>query len=180
MTKQRKFVREYLKHFNATKAAIAVGCSERSAYELGCRWLRKVKASGLYEEESSKVLEQAGINAVSVLKELSRLALANMQDYIHIDEDGQADVNLSTLTRDQFAAIQEITVDATGGSGDGERRKVLRTRFKLAEKGASLERLCKYALQLADKQVVEHTGANGGPIQTAIQVQFVTPDATNG
>jgi len=181
MTKLRKFVRAYLKDFNAKNAALSVGCSERSAYELGCRWLRKVKASGLYEEESRRVLEQAGVNVHNVLQELVKLASANIADFIKIDENGQADVSLAGLSREQLAAIQEITVDTTGGSGDGERRRVLRTRFKLADKGSNLERLLKYqaAGGFGQKQTVEHTGKDGGPIQTSIQVQFVTSDAAN-
>lgn len=176
----RKFVRAYLKDFNATNAAKSVGCSERSAYELGCRWLRKVKASGLYAEEADKVLEQAGVNVHNVVLELVKLATSNIGDYIKINEDGQADVDLAGLSRDQLAAIQEITVDTTGGSGDGERRRVLRTRFKLADKGVNLERLLKYkqAGAFGQKQTVEHTGPQGGPIQTAIQVTFVNPDAS--
>src|SRR5438270_4190376 len=82
MTKMRKFVRSYLKDFNATNAAKSVGCSERSAYELGCRWLRKVKASGLYAEEADKVLEQAGVNVHNVVLELVKLATSNISDYI--------------------------------------------------------------------------------------------------
>jgi phage terminase small subunit len=182
VTKLRKFVRAYLKDFNATNAALAIGCSPKSAHVLGCRWLKKVKASGLYEEEANKVLEQAGVSVHNVVLELAKLATSNISDYIKINEDGQADVDLAGLSRDQLAAIQEITVDTTGGSGDGERRRVLRTRFKLADKGMNLERLLKYkqAGAFGQKQTVEHTGKDGGPIQTAIQVTFHTPDAASG
>jgi phage terminase small subunit len=181
VTKFRKFTREYLKDFNATRSAIAVGASKKSAYELGCRWLKKVKASGLYDEEASKMLEAAGVTVAGVIGELAKLARSNIADYIKIDEDGQADVNLAGLSRDQLAAVQEITVDTTGGSGDGERRRVLRTRFKLADKGTNLERLCKYFPQLGLNPAQKHeiSGPGGAPIPTAIQVTFVTPDAAN-
>lgn len=182
MTKMRKFVREYLKDFNASRAAVAVGCSENSAGEMGHRWLKKVKASGLYDEEANRMLEAAGVTVAGVIGELAKLARSNIADYIRIDSEGQADINLADLTRDQLAAIQEITVDTTGGSGDGERRRVLRTRFKLADKGSNLERLCKYFPQLGLNPIQKHelAGPGGAPIQTAIQVSFVTPDAANG
>ena len=177
MTKMRKFVREYLKDFNGTRAAIAVGATEKSASVLGTRWLAKVKASGLYEEESEKALERAGVSMQGVLNSLANLAHSNMQDYVKVDEDGQADINLASLTREQWAAVQEITVDTTGGSGDGERRRVLRTRFKLADRGINLERLAKCRGYMTEKKQIEHSGPGGGPIQTSIEVTFKDPDA---
>jgi phage terminase small subunit len=176
-TKMRKFVREYLKDFNGTRAAIAVGASEKSAHVLGSRWLSKVKENGLYEQESERILEKAGVSIHGVLHSLSNLAHSNMADYVTVGDDGQADINLAGLSRDQMAAIQEITVDTTGGSGDGERRRVLRTRFKLADRGINLERLSKIRGYMTEKKQVEHTGAGGGPIQTSIEVSFKEPGA---
>jgi hypothetical protein len=55
------------------------------------------------------------------------------------------------LTRDQFAAIQEFSVDTTGGIGDGERRRVLRTRIKLSPKVPALQLLASSLKIFADK-----------------------------
>ena len=81
--------------------------------------------------------------------------IANMLDYISV-QDGDGRIDLSTLTRDQAAAIQEIREDSTGGSGDGERKLILRTTFKLADKTKNLELLYKRLGLLKEK--VEHTG----------------------
>jgi phage terminase small subunit len=177
-TKLRKFTREYLKDFNATRSAVSVGASKRSAHVLGCRWLTKVKESGLYDEESAKALESVGVSLHGILNGLAGLAHSNMSDYVTVGKDGQADVNLAGLSREQMGAIQEITVDATGGSGDGERRRVLRTRFKLADRGSNLERLAKIAGFIVEKKSLEHTGPGGGPIQTAIEVSFKSSNAS--
>ena len=177
--KQRKFLREYFKDFNVTRAAQAVGYKGVSSCVSGSRLLRKAKDSGLYAEERDEAMERAGVSLDAVLSEIGKLAHANMADYITIGEDGQADIDLSGLNRDQLGCIQEITVDTTGGTGDGERRQVLRTRFKLAEKGVNLERLLKHFGGFSDR--VEHTGEGGGPIKTEVQVSFVTPNApSNG
>jgi hypothetical protein len=57
------------------------------------------------------------LRAEKVLRELSLIGFANMQDYITIDGDGCARIDLWQLSRDQAAAIQEITVEDTEGDG---------------------------------------------------------------
>ena len=49
--------------------------------------------------------------------------------------------------------------DTTGGSGDGERKAVMRTRFKLVDKGINLERLGRHLKLFTDK--IEHSGLEG-------------------
>ena len=78
-----------------------------------------------------------------------------MLDYI----GPTGNLDLSTLTRDQAAAIQEIREDTTGGAGDGERKLVLRTTFKLSDKTKNLELLCRHLGMLNDKMQV--TGLEG-------------------
>jgi len=77
------------------------------------------------------------ISADAVLQELARIAFANMMDYMTIQE-GDAYVDLSKVTREQAAAIQEITSETyiDGYEGKGEEEKpivVKRTKFKLGE-----------------------------------------------
>jgi len=79
---------------------------------------------------------------------------------MEIDEQGRpVGLNLANITRDQAAAIQEITEDTTGGTGDGERRLILRTKFKLADKGKSLELLGRHLGMFQDN--VKVTGLEG-------------------
>jgi hypothetical protein len=76
-----------------------------------------------------------------LLEEAAKVALSNMQDFTQVNEDGQLDTNMTGVTRDQMASVTEFTVDTTGGDGDGERRRVLRTRAKLGNKLQAIE-LC--------------------------------------
>lgn len=153
---QEVFAREYVIDRNATRAAIAAGYSERSAHVSGCRLLKRAKVLILIDKHNSRLSKKADITAEKVLQELQRLAFSNMQDYLTVLPNGMADIDLSKLTRDQAASIQEIKVDTTGGTGDGERRQVLRTTFKLADKGQNLERLGRHLKLFTD--VIKHEG----------------------
>lgn len=151
------FAREYVVDLNATRAAIAAGYSEAAAAQTGSKMVRNAKVSKLIDALRTKRASKLEIKAEKVVEELSRMAFSNMADYMEIDEEGKPrGLDLSRLTRDQAAAIQEITEDATGGSGDGERRLVLRTKFKLADKTKSLELLGRHLGMFIDK--VEHSG----------------------
>lgn len=82
-----------------------------------------------------------------------------MGDYTRVDADGKAVLDMSAITRDQFAAVQEIREDTAGGSGDGERKLVIRTTLKLADKTKNLELLARHLGMLQDNLKV--TGLEG-------------------
>lgn len=163
--RQQLFAKEYVIDLNATRAAIAAGYAEKAASQVASQVLRNPKVIALIDKEMTRRATKLGVSADKVLEELQRLAFANINDYIRINADGHADVDLTKLTRDQAAAIQEIKVDTTGGTGDGERRQVLRTTFKLADKGANLERLGKHLKLFTD--VVKHEGLDNLAEQVA-------------
>lgn len=88
----------------------------------------------------------AGVSLGRVLLEQSRIAYANMIDYLAV-EDGQPRLDLSRLNREQAAAIAEFTVDTHvehDGPGDKEGIVVTRTRFKLHDKVGALRDLKKH------------------------------------
>lgn len=97
-----------------------------------------------------------------VLREIQSLAFSNMLDYIRTTSEGDAYIDLSALTREQAAAISEITIEEyTEGRGE-DKRDIKRTRFKLSDKGVNLERLGKFYKLFTEKH--EHSGEDGGPI----------------
>lgn len=139
------FAREYVIDFNGTRAATAAGYSAKTAVSKASQLLRKVKVSRLIDRLTAQRASKLDLKAEKIAEELQRLAFSNMLDYMEIDETGRpVGLNLSGITRDQAAAIQEITEDTTGGTGDGERRLILRTKFKLADKRGSLELLGRH------------------------------------
>jgi phage terminase small subunit len=154
--KQKRFVAEYLIDLNATKAAERAGYSKKNADKIGSQLLGKTRVKAAIAEKTEKRMNKLEITAEKVLQELALLGFANMMDYMTIT-GSDAYVDFSKLTRDQAAAIQEITVDETGGGGgDNKREAVQRTRFKLASKRDSLELLGKHLKLFTDR--VEVTG----------------------
>lgn len=149
------FAREYVIDLNGTRAAIAAGYSEKTARAAASRLLTKHNVQGLVEKLTTERAKRLEITADRVLSELAKMAFANMHDYVSV-QDGDAYVDLSKLTRDQAAAIQEITVEEyTEGRGE-EKRDIKRTRFKLADKRGSLELLGKHLKLFTEK--LEHSG----------------------
>jgi phage terminase small subunit len=158
-SRHERFIVEYLKDGNAMRSAIAAGYPANRARQTGCELLRKPEIAAKVAKKQEKQLKKLEITAEKTLEEIARLAFANMLDYMKVNENGQADVDLSNITREQAAAIQEISVDTSGGSGDGERRQVLRTKFKLTDKRGSLELLARHFKMLTDR--VEVSGLDG-------------------
>lgn len=161
--KQRRFVAEYLVDLNATQAAIRAGYSERTARSIGQENLTKPDIRRAIEEAESEHLERVGVRASAVLEELARLGFSNMLDYLNISRDGEPYVDLSEMTREQAAAVQEVTVeDYLEGRGE-DAREVRRVKFKLVDKKGPLELLGKHLKLFTERH--EHTGAGGGPIE---------------
>ena len=121
--KQRAFVAEYLVDLCATQAAIRAGYSVKTAGWIGPQLLTKTHIAAEIEKAMANREKRTLVTADAVITELAKIGFSNMQDYVGESFSVQ---DIQGLTRDQAAAIQEITVD-----GD-------KIRFKLADKRAAL------------------------------------------
>jgi phage terminase small subunit len=158
---QRLFVGEYLIDLNATKAAERAGYSPKTANEQGARLLANVSVRSEIAAQQEKRFQRLGITAEQVLRELALIGFANMLDFVTITPDGEACVDLSRLTRDQAAAISEITIDksveriGTAAGGRGAFERIRRVKFRLHDKLAALETLGRHLKLFTDKVEVE-------------------------
>ncbi len=112
---------------------------------------RRTPVRLLYEELLAKHQKRHEVTVDRIVQEYAKMGFANMLDYMTIQPDGTAFCDLSKLTREQAAAIQETTTEtvmvATGEEDeDGKAKKVavLKTRIKLADKKAALLDLGKH------------------------------------
>ncbi len=153
------FAREYVIDLNGTRAAIASGYKADNAEVTASQLLSNPKVRKRVDELLSHRASKLEIKADRVIEEIRRLAMSNMQDYTRVDEDGKPILDFSKLDRDKFAAVQEIREDATGGVGDGERKVVLRTTLKLADKTKNLDMLMRHLGLYNDKLAI--TGLEG-------------------
>lgn len=136
--RERVFVREYLIDLNASQAAIRAGYSPKSIGRNICRVMRRPRVRAAIAAAMAERERDLQIDARAVLREIARLGFANMLDYVRVEEDGSAALDLSGLTRDRAAAITEITL-AEGAETTGRlRRGGKRVRLKLADKPRSL------------------------------------------
>lgn len=155
--KQGRFAREYVIDLNGTQAAIRAGYSEKTAGQQAFDLLKKPEMQARIAELAKDRMQKAEVESVEILREISKMAYSNMLDYVTIGPSGDAYVDLSQLTRDQAAAIQEIVVDDyLDGRGENA-REVKKVKIKLADKTRNLELLGKYRSLWTDR--VEHTGS---------------------
>jgi len=165
--KQKRFAAEYLIDLNAKAAAIRAGYSAKSAHVQGCDLLRNPLVAELIEASQAKIAKKLEVTAERVIEELAKIAFANMGDFIRVTPDGAAAVDLSTLSRDQAAAIGEVTSEVyMEGKGD-DAEPVKRTKLKLADKRAALVDLGRH-LGLFKDRVEHHAGGELAAFLAAI------------
>lgn len=153
-----RFCREYLVDLDKVRAYRATHpeVADNTVHSASTRFLRRPDVRKRLAELSAELFGPIKVEAETVVQELAALGFSNMADYIRVQEDGSAVIDLSQLTERQLSAIQEMTVDEyVEGRGD-DARNVKRVKLKLYDKGQSLERLGRYLKLFTD--VVEHKG----------------------
>lgn len=178
--KQQRFVQEYLVDLNATQAAIRAGYSAQTARQQASRLLSDDDISAAISNAQKEVAQKHGITVDRIVSELALLGFSNMQDYMRSTPGGDPFLDFSALTREQAAALTEVTVeDYTEGRGE-DAREVKRVKFKLADKRAALVDLGKHLGMFQEKPmggmnvtfmlqngpaVIEGTFSEAGPLQ---------------
>lgn len=84
--KQKQFVNEYLIDCNATRAAIAAGYSEKTAYSQGQRLLKNVEIKTYVEEKMNEVSSEKIATATEVMEYLTSVMRGESQSEIVVVE----------------------------------------------------------------------------------------------
>lgn len=143
--KQEMFCREYIIDFNATRAALAAGYSEKSAYQIGSENLNKVEIQAFLSELMQARNERVQIDADYVLKQAVKLHERCMQEVKPMIKGGEQQV-------DEDGNLLFV-FDSMGAK-------------------ASLELIGKHTDVNAFKERIDHT-SNGKDIMQSIQIEVV-------
>jgi phage terminase small subunit len=157
--RQKLFISAYQANGgNATDAAKQAGYSAHTARSQGQRLLTHVDIAAEIERGCQKRLDKYEVTADRIVRELALLGFANMQDYMRANEGGDPYLDFSALSRDQAAALQEVTVERYVEGRGEDAREVKRVKFKLADKRSALVDLGKTIGMFTEKRDVNVTG----------------------
>lgn len=161
--RQAKFVSEYVKLPNATRAAIKAGYAKKAANREGSRLLSNVVIKSAIEAAQAQLAAKSGITAQRVLEELSRIAFADLRGLF--DDDGKLKP-IHELPEDLARALAgvEVTRERTIRKGEDETTSEYVSKVRSWDKPKTLELVMKHLGMLKEK--VEHSGE----IATSVRV----------
>jgi phage terminase small subunit len=134
---QQRFCEEYLVSFNAYKSAIAAGYSQSTARKAEMLHLPQVQA--FLKAGMQKTSERLQVTHDMVLRELYKIAFANMGDYY--DENAVLRP-INQLSDDQKAAISQYQlIDCIG---DYQERAGELSKIKLHNKLSALDKIARH------------------------------------
>lgn len=145
------FVNEYLKDFNAAKAAerAGFGNSYDSARQLGFRLLTKVHIRKEIQKAVKRRLKRIEAKQDDVVNELALIALSDVNDY-SVTEDGE--LVCKEGRRSSSRVVQSIKHRKRSWlDKDGKPETEVVTEFKLWDKLKALELLMKHMGMLKDE-----------------------------
>ena len=142
--KQKIFVQEYIYDWNATRAAIAAGYSEKTAFTIGCENLKNPYIQEYITEIQKDIEKLCGISRQQVLDEYRKIAFSNIT---HLHNTWIERKEFEKLTEHQKACIQEIdTKIITKNIGTVMKPEIVdieHIKIKLYSKQAALDSIAK-------------------------------------
>lgn len=157
--KQRDFIAAYTESWHATKAAIAAGYSERSAYSIGSENLKKPEILEAIEAHVAQIMPKG-----EALTRLAEHARSSMGDFLRVDEE-EVTINqvLAYVTEQEVGGVVSQAISRLKGEDteDDEqpRRALLITTETVTRAVARLDLLqAKEKLHLVKKYSLDDKG----------------------
>lgn len=167
--RQAKFIQEYLIDPNATQAAIKAGYNKRSAYTAGARLLANDEVIRELEEAKRIRSEKTGIDANWILLHCSNMLKADIADILD-DVGAFKPIKQWPLIWRQMLSgmdVKELYDLQSLPDGDGKIKVAIGIikKLKFVTREKILELTGKHVDVNAFKELHEHTGKDGGPIE---------------
>lgn len=149
----RDFIDDYMVDFHATKAAIRCGYAKKTARTKGSQILNSEAGKRYLELRLAERRAERAAQEQRIIDELEKIAFSSVDRFLCV-ETGMLDLELADVA--DLAAIASVKQDLTG-----------RYAIKFHDKLRAIELLGRQHGMFAQKH--EHSGPNGGPIQTITQ-----------
>lgn len=151
---QREFVRQYLIHRNATKAAREAGYSEKSAHVQGSRLLSNARVSAAIKKGEEKVIEKFDLKQEKILEQLHRMAFF---DPMSVLEWKRGKLVFKEDLAGAYLSAAGFTIYPEYQSQADQRNGILRAKLSVSIMAADR----KAALELLGKHIGLWKGDNG-------------------
>lgn len=153
--KQKKFCREYIFDFNASRAARVAGYSEDTAGQMGYENLKKPEIKAYIAELQENMAETSGISRLMVLEEHKKLAFSSIA---HMHNKWVELKEFDKLTDDQKSCIAEIQTQTRKVLVEDQITEIDFVKIKLYDKQKSLDSISKI-LGFESAKKIDHTTA---------------------
>jgi len=153
--KRLRFVVEYLKDFNATRAAKAAGYAEGSAHVAGARLLKDDKIKALIANEEEKLLAKSRLTTEQIIGMMEDIALEDIRG--GFDEDGKL-LPMSEWS-DEFARTVESIETETEYDADGNEVQSVVVKLKRTPSKVGIDMLARHHSLYND--TMQHKGLEG-------------------
>lgn len=163
--KQQAFVNEYLIDLNATQAAIRAGYSQDTARQIGSENLSKPDIQLAIEAAQAERASRTKIDADWVLQRLALEAQADIAD-IYSENGSLKPVHEWPMVWRQGLVAGIDTHQEFEQTDEGKRPDGVVQKIKLSDRIKRLELIGKHIAVGAFAERHEHTGKDGGPIET--------------
>lgn len=167
--KYKAFVHEYLIDLNGSQAAIRAGYSVIAAKEIASRLLTVANIRHAIDVALAQRNQRVGIKQDDVLNEMALLAMSSLEHYF-IDDFGQVKLTPGA----PIGAMRAVKSIKKSTRVDKEGNTTHSVDLQLWDKPGTLKLTGRHVGLYADR--LEHTGANGGPIEiTKIVREIIDP-----
>ena len=154
--KQKLFADEYIIDFNATRAAIAAGYSEKTARQVSCENLTKPNIQSAIANAMKERNERVEVNADYVL---NRLVEVDQMDVADILDDHCNLLPITEWPKAWRTTISGIEVtELMSGKGDDKEQYGLLKKIKFPDKVKNLELIGKHTDVRAWNDKIELSG----------------------
>ncbi len=106
--RQKRFVAEYVKDYNATQAAIRAGYSERTAYSQGNRLLKNVEIKKAIKELQDEIRKENIAEAIEVEEFLSLAMKGKIEEEVVVTENIGDFESRARIIKKQISAKERI------------------------------------------------------------------------